>query len=52
MTLHIAAVVVLIWIVLFRALLVSARVVPPSCRECGLALERRHLGDPVCSCAS
>ncbi len=52
MLFSIGAVVVLVWIVLMRALLVSAKVVPPSCRRCGLQLERRRLGDRVCSCAA
>jgi hypothetical protein len=52
MAFQIGAVVVLLWIVLLRALLVSARVVPPSCRRCGLQLERRRLGERVCSCPS
>ena len=49
-TWHILAVVVLLMIVLFRGLLVSARVLPATCRECGLEFERRRLGDRVCTC--
>jgi hypothetical protein len=52
MAFQIGAVVVLLWIVLLRALLVSARLVPPSCRRCGLQLERRRLGERVCNCPS
>jgi hypothetical protein len=40
----------LFWATLMRALLVKARVLPPTCARCGLPLERRALGDPVCSC--
>jgi hypothetical protein len=35
---------------LIRALLVRAKVAPPSCRRCGRAFERRMLGEPVCRC--
>jgi hypothetical protein len=35
---------------LMRALLVKARVLPPSCARCGLPFERRALGERVCSC--
>jgi hypothetical protein len=52
MAFQIGAVIVLLWIVLLRALLVSARVVPPSCRRCGLQLERRRLGEQICNCPS
>jgi hypothetical protein len=37
--------------VLMRALLVRAHLAPPTCARCGLPLERRHLGDPVCRCS-
>ena len=30
---------------LLRAALVQARVLPPSCGRCGLAFERRYLGE-------
>jgi len=40
----------LFWATLMRALLVKARVLPPTCARCGLPLERRALGDRVCSC--
>lgn len=36
---------------LMRALLVSARLLPPSCARCGVQLERRALGEPVCRCS-
>ncbi len=38
--------------VLFRGLLVVARVVPSSCRRCGLFRERRTLGEKICACSS
>jgi hypothetical protein len=37
---------------LMRALLVAAKVVPQSCARCGVQLERRALGEPVCRCGS
>jgi hypothetical protein len=37
---------------LMRALLVAAKVVPRSCARCGVQLERRALGEPVCRCGS
>jgi hypothetical protein len=40
-----------LWATLMRGLLVAARILPPACRDCGLFLERRRLGDPVCRCA-
>jgi hypothetical protein len=36
--------------VLLRALIVKAQLLPPSCGRCGRHLERRELGEPVCSC--
>ncbi len=33
-----------------QALLVSAKVLPPSCAQCGLPLERRRLGQTICGC--
>lgn len=35
---------------LARALLVKARLAPPTCTSCGLPLERHRMGDPVCRC--
>ncbi len=35
---------------LMRALLVAANVVPPLCGRCGLQMERRAMGEPVCRC--
>lgn len=37
---------------LMRALLVAAKIVPPSCARCGVQFERRALGEPVCHCGS
>ena len=37
-------------ITLMRSLLVAAKVLPPSCARCGVQLERRALGEPVCRC--
>ena len=39
-----------LWVVLFRALLVRARVIPASCARCGLLFERRELGQKICAC--
>jgi hypothetical protein len=41
---------VLLWATLMRALLVMARLLPPTCARCGHPLERRDLGDRVCRC--
>jgi len=41
---------VLLWATLMRALLVKARILPPTCARCGLLFERRALGERVCSC--
>ena len=38
------------WMTLARAVLVFAQKLPPTCRDCGLKLERRYLGESVCSC--
>ena len=40
----------MVWIVLLRALLVEADLLPRTCRRCGQALERSHLGEEICSC--
>jgi hypothetical protein len=41
---------VLFWATLMRALFVKAELLPATCARCGLRLERRALGDPVCCC--
>jgi hypothetical protein len=40
----------MVWIVLLRALLVQADLLPRTCRRCSLPVERRELGEDVCSC--
>ena len=35
---------------LMRALLVQAQRVSPSCGSCGMPLERRELGEQICTC--
>jgi hypothetical protein len=42
--------VVLAWLTVARGFLVYAQKLPPTCPRCGLRYERRHLGEPVCSC--
>jgi hypothetical protein len=39
-----------LWATLLRALLVRARLIPPTCPRCGFALERSELGQQICSC--
>jgi uncharacterized Zn finger protein (UPF0148 family) len=39
-----------LWATLIRALVVRAKLAPTSCRRCGYPLERRELGERVCSC--
>ncbi len=39
-----------VWATLVQGMLVAARVLPPSCARCGLKLERRRMGEPVCRC--
>jgi hypothetical protein len=41
-----------LWATLMRGLLVAAKLLPQCCRRCGLAFERRELGEPVCRCSS
>jgi hypothetical protein len=38
-----------LWATLMRALLVKAQILPATCARCGLAFERRALGEAVCS---
>jgi len=40
-----------LWVTLMRALLVKARILPPTCARCGLVLERRRLGESICDCS-
>ena len=39
------------WAALMRALFVRAQLLPPTCGRCGMQLERRALGAPICTCA-
>jgi hypothetical protein len=39
------------WATLMRALFVRAQLLPATCCRCGMQLERRALGEPICSCA-
>jgi hypothetical protein len=41
---------VLFWATLMRALFVKAQILPATCARCGLRLERRAMGEPVCRC--
>jgi hypothetical protein len=41
---------IVLWATLVRALLVRARVLPPTCARCARPLERRELGEQVCRC--
>jgi hypothetical protein len=40
----------MLWIVLLRALLVRANLLPATCKHCGRRLERHGLGEEICSC--
>lgn len=40
----------MVWVVLFRALLSAAGIVPRICNRCGLRLERRMPGEDICRC--
>lgn len=42
--------VALAWMTVARAMLVFAQKLPPTCRRCGMKLERRYLGESVCTC--
>jgi hypothetical protein len=44
------AVYLCFWATLMRALLVRARILPPTCARCGLQYERRALGEEICHC--
>ena len=41
----------MVWVVLLRALLVQAGLLPPTCKRCALPLERSRLGEGICRCA-
>jgi hypothetical protein len=40
----------LAWAIVARAVLVYTQILPPTCGDCGLKLERRYLGETVCRC--
>ena len=40
----------MVWVVLLRALLATAGVIPRMCNRCGLRLERRIAGEWICRC--
>jgi hypothetical protein len=40
----------MVWVVLLRALLVEADLLPMTCRRCSLPVERHHVGDEICRC--
>jgi uncharacterized Zn finger protein (UPF0148 family) len=42
----------MVWVVLIRALLVEAGLLPKTCRRCALPLERHHMGEHICRCAA
>jgi len=50
MTLQLLIVYAALWATLLNALLVRARVAPALCARCGERLERRELGQRVCTC--
>ena len=39
-----------VWLTLLQGMLVASRWLPPACARCGLRLERRRMGQPVCRC--
>jgi hypothetical protein len=50
MTAQLVAAYAAFWIVLFKALLSRARVIPQECTRCGLLYERHELGQEICRC--
>jgi hypothetical protein len=40
----------MVWVVLLRALLVQADLLPRTCRRCARPVERRELGEEICCC--
>jgi hypothetical protein len=42
---------IVLWVVMMRALLVRAQILPPTCSRCGRPYERRDLGESICSCS-
>jgi hypothetical protein len=39
-----------LWATLMRALVIRAKLAPPSCARFGRLLERSHLGEVICRC--
>lgn len=50
MTMQLSLAYTAFWLTLLQPLLVRARVIPASCRRCGLHLERLELGAAICAC--
>jgi hypothetical protein len=42
----------MVWVVLLRALLVEADLLPRTCRRCRRPIERGRVDDEVCNCDS
>jgi len=42
----------MVWVVLLRALLVEADLLPRTCRGCGRPLERSRVDEDICNCDS
>lgn len=49
-SLPLAAAVLVFCATLIRGLAVQAKLSSPVCGRCGYALERHHMGEPVCRC--
>jgi hypothetical protein len=43
-------VILLAWVTVARAVLVHVQKLPPTCGDCGLRFERKHMGESVCRC--
>jgi hypothetical protein len=52
MTTQLVVAYAVLWVILLKALLARARVIPAECARCGLLFERRELGQAVCRCNS
>ncbi len=49
-SLPLAAAILVFCATLIRGLAVQAKRTSPVCGRCGYALERHHMGEPVCRC--
>jgi hypothetical protein len=49
-SLGLAALALVLAASMVRALVVQARIAPPFCPRCGEKLERRRLGEQICTC--